>query len=372
LDHDDPNTSEQYWVIHDLLKGSGGSSVPNPYLNQSPSHFWKTGVAALESRLVMPMPAKRFVIDNGATIATAGSCFAQEVGRYLATTPGILLLREEATGPDQPLFSALYGNVYTVRQLVQLFDRAFGRLIPVDTAWRRADGRFVDPFRPYVFRAGFAAVDEVASARAAHLGAVRRVFTNSSIFVFTLGLTESWRAMADGAVFPVAPGVVSDEIDPTGYEFHNFTYAEVLADLRNFISRLHSINTEVRVILTVSPVPLTATYTSEHVLVATAHSKAILRAVCSEVTAEFDGVYYFPSYEIISGNFNQGGYYHENLRTVTQAGVDHVMTLFRQTYFSTEPSEHLVAKPELAPPLESSEDSAVCDEQEIVRSVGFD
>lgn len=121
------------------------------------------------------------------------------------------------------------------------------------------------------------------------------MFQNSSVFVFTLGLTETWRAVADGAAFPVAPGVVSDAVAPEPYEFHNFTYAEVTADLNRFLEDLRHVNLAVRVVLTVSPVPLTATYTDEHVLVATTHSKSILRAACSAAEAAFDFVYYFPS-----------------------------------------------------------------------------
>ena len=34
-------------------------------------------------------------------------------------------------------------------------------------------------------------------------------FRDLDVFVFTLGLTEAWVAKADGAVFPLAPGVVS-------------------------------------------------------------------------------------------------------------------------------------------------------------------
>jgi hypothetical protein len=339
--------------------------VPNPYFNRSPAHFWKTGVAALEPRSVIPIRAKRFSIGDGALIATAGSCFAQEVGKYLATMPGIGLLRAEPTAPDQPLFSALYGNVYTARQLVQLFDHAFDRFTPADIAWRRDDGRYVDPFRPYMFRAGFATADEVTVARVAHLKAVRSVFTDCAVFVFTLGLTETWRAKADGAVFPVAPGVVSEEIDPADYEFHNFSYAEVRADLHAFISRVRAVNPGVRVILTVSPVPLTATYTDEHILVATAHSKAILQAASGEMDAAVDCVYYFPSYEIISGAFNKGRYYDANLRTVTPEGVEHVMAVFRQTYCDAP----AIMPAAVANPFA---DTPICDEDEIVRSIGFD
>jgi hypothetical protein len=345
--------------------------MPNPYQNLPPARFWKSAVAELEPRSVMPIRANPFPIDQGAMIATAGSCFAQEVGKYLATMPGVTLLRAETAAPGQPSFSALYGNVYTVRQLVQLFDRAFGRFNPVDVAWRRADGRFVDPFRPFMYRDGFETADEVATARTAHLDAVQSVFTDSSVFVFTLGLTEGWRSISDGAVFPVAPGVVSEEIDPAAYEFHNFTYMEVLADLRDFIARLRSVNPTVRVILTVSPVPLTATYSGDHILVATAHSKAILRAVCGEADHWGDFIHYFPSYEIISGHFNLGRYYDPNLRTVTREGVDHVMAVFRQTYFGApvEPQSKVAMQP---PTAAISTDAPICDEDEIVRSVGFD
>ncbi|MDR3495923.1 MAG: GSCFA domain-containing protein [Ancalomicrobiaceae bacterium] len=352
-----------------LEKSCNNSIMPNPYLNQAPIHFWKTAVAGLAPRSVVPIRARRFPIDDGALIATAGSCFAQEVGKHLATMPGVTLLRAETPEPDQPLFSALYGNVYTVRQLVQLFDRAFGCLTPIDVAWRRDDGRYVDPFRPYVFRDGFLTIEHVENARRVHLDAVRHVFMDSSVFIFTLGLTESWRSAVDGAVFPVAPGVVSEEIRTADYEFHNFTYAEVLADLDDFISRLRSVNPAIRVILTVSPVPLIATYTAEHVLVATSHSKAILRAVCGEVDTKCDFVHYFPSYEIISGHFNKGAYYADNLRSVTREGVEHVMAIFRQTYFGASedgPAEISIPTPK---PVVSE---PICDEEEIVRSIGFD
>jgi hypothetical protein len=323
--------------------------------------FWKTAIAEADPNCVYPIRAKRFHIEAGARIATAGSCFAQEVGKYLAKTPGVELLLAETTNQDQPLFSALYLNVYTVEQLLQLFDRAFGTFVPVDQAWQRSDGRYIDPFRPYVFPTGFSTGRDVLDARVSHLDRVRRVFSECSIFVFTLGLTESWRSKNDGAVFPVAPGVVDAQVDHSRYQFHNFKYAEVVASLRAFVTRLRSVNPPVRIILTVSPVPLIATYTPEHVLVAITYSKSVLLLACHKLEAEFRCVHYFPSYEIVSGAFTRASYYNNNLRTVTKAGVDHVMETFRRTYLSGSP---LIA--------EVSSDPPICEEEEIVHSIGFD
>jgi hypothetical protein len=53
-----------------------------------------------------------------------------------------------------------------------------------------------------------------------------------------------------------------------------------------------------RVIVTVSPVPLRATFTDQDVVVANMYSKSVLR-VCAERLEVLPGVDYFPSYEIV-------------------------------------------------------------------------
>jgi hypothetical protein len=86
-----------------------------------------------------------------------------------------------------------------------------------------------------------------------------------NVLVFTLGLTETWRSMADGAVFPLAPGVAGGEMDFSRYAFVNFQMNDVVADLDRFLTLLQKVNPHARTILTVSPVPLAATYEHQHV-----------------------------------------------------------------------------------------------------------
>ena len=87
-------------------------------------------------------------------------------------------------------------------------------------------------------------------------------------------------------------------------------------------------NPTARMIVTVSPVPLIATAAGRHVLVSTAYSKAALRVACEELVAARPDVAYFPSYEIVTGNFTHGAYFAPDLRSVTEAGVAHVMRVF--------------------------------------------
>src|SRR5262249_21197263 len=158
--------------------------------------------------------------------------------------------------------------------------------------------------RPQIEPDGLASADDVETARVEHLASVRRLFETLDTLVFTLGLTEAWMSAKDGAVFPLAPGVTGGE-PGDGYIFHNFTAGEVAADLRVFIGELRRVNPRAKAIVTVSPVPLIATYEDRHVLVSTTYSKAALR-VAAESVAELERVDYFPSFEIVTGSFNRG------------------------------------------------------------------
>jgi hypothetical protein len=136
----------------------------------------------------------------------------------------------------------------------------------------------------------------------------------------------------DGAVFPVAPGVMGGSFDSSRHVFVNFGHNDVVEDLEAFYSRLLQINPAARVLLTVSPVPLAATYSGQHVLAATTYSKSVLRAAAQTLCRLREGCDYLPSYEIITGAHNRGAYFGEDLRSIRPSGVDQVMRLFFVRY----------------------------------------
>jgi len=201
-----------------------------------------------------------------------------------------------------------------------------------DDVWLMANGNYCDPFRPQIEPDGFASREALLEERGKHLLAVKEMFEGLDVFVFTLGLTEAWRNKADGAIVPVAPGVAGGGEKREQYEFVNFSVDDVVADLQVFIDLLKSVNEAARIILTVSPVPLIATYSDSHVLTATTYSKSVLRVSADMMKKANSHVEYFPSYEIITGNHVGNGYYESDLRSVRQEGVDHVMGLFMRHY----------------------------------------
>lgn len=309
----------------------------NPYKGQNPYSFWKKAVSGVPAFDLDPVVEAPFILGNGERVATAGSCFAQNIARalqdngfnyYVAEQAPHHLSVAEARAGNYGTYSARYGNVYTTRQLRQLLDRALGRFKPELPAWQRADGRFVDPFRPQVEPGGFARQQDVQAAAEHHLGCVREMLQTLNVFVFTLGLTEGWVLRSNGAVLPIAPGVAGGAWDPELYEFVNFNVSEVVADLAASFDTLRSINPTAKIILTVSPVPLIATFRNQHVLVSNTYSKSVLRVAAEQVAECFDNIMYFPSFEIITNPSTGSMYFEDDLRSVSQAGVQHVMRVF--------------------------------------------
>jgi len=309
----------------------------HPYRTLPDSAYWRRSVVA-EGAEVDPIVGPFVTIGRDDKVATAGSCFAQHVARHLAAS-GFAYLVTESAHPILPaaaaraagygVYSARYGNIYTTLQLVQLFDRAYGRFEPAEDIWVALDGiGVVDPFRPTIQPGGFASEAEMRADRAQHLARVREMFETLDVLVFTLGLTETWLSRADGAAFPLCPGVAGGRFDPAAHEFRNLRTTEVRQQIEAFVTRLRGVNPSARIILTVSPVPLAATASGNHVLPATIYSKSALRVAAQEAAEDLEGVFYFPSYEIVTGPQARGRFFADDLREVTEEGVEQVMRVF--------------------------------------------
>ena len=347
--------------------------MTNPYAAIENYQLWRRSVARIEPHLFDPVVKPKFCLDKTTKIATAGSCFAQHISRqlqrigfhYFVPESGQELAENERLRRNFGVFSARYGNLYTARQLLQLFEEAFEDRTPAERAWLRSDGRYVDPYRPQIEPDGFETIQAVEDARMEHLADVRSVFTEADVLVFTLGLTEAWQSKVDGSVFPLAPGVVAGSFDPKRHEFINFTVADVDGDLMLFLRKLKERNPGIKVLLTVSPVPLIATYENRNVLVSTTYSKSVLRVVADQVVSHFEWVDYFPSFEIITGSYAGGLYYETDHREVNSRGVAHAMRCFVRNYtadpthsFRREEEAQIVA-------IEPTRRDIICDEEAI-------
>lgn len=342
--------------------------MSSPYDTLPASAFWRSGVAEQSAQRIDGLYAPKFAITPQTQIMTAGSCFAQHVHRNLrdrdwnvidVETPPGAFPREVLTRYGYGLYSARYGNIYTAHQLRQLLGEAAETFTPAAAIWQK-NGRYFDALRPSVEPEGLEDAEHVTLARRHHILKLNRALEQADVFVFTLGLTETWRHTASGTVYPTAPGVIAgtarDDI-----AFHNFSMPEVLEDLAHIRSALHSYNPKMKLLLTVSPVPLTATATHDHVLSATHHSKAILRAAAGEFAQAHEDVDYFPSFELITGPQSKGAFFDKNLRTVTAEGVSAAMEMFFCAHPAAPTGESVKAPANAADPIDF-EDELICEE----------
>ena len=321
----------------------------DPYKSAEDRAFWSRSVAR-DFVPAVTVDATSIRLSRDDRFMSAGSCFASNVRRYLESW-GYHYTVTETAHPQWPesaetlyyeAFSARYGNVYTARQMVQLLERSLGTFRPSEEYWETPEGEFIDPYRPGLANRAWS-LAEFRMLTAQHLAAVRAAVERSTVLVFTLGLTEAWYSADDGAVFPACPGTVSGEFDPDRHKFVNFTADEVTGDLDRMMEILRSINPTIRVVLTVSPVPLVATASGRHVLTATTYSKSVLRVAADQTSRDATNVVYFPAYEIVLGPQNTSSPFAADLRTVREPVIASVMSGFAATLLGETSSHATIA-----------------------------
>jgi hypothetical protein len=344
----------------------------HPYEDQPEKAFWSKAVARRNSFEIGELWQPKFTIGANTKIATFGSCFAQHFGRALRRRNFSWLNTEpaphgmKATSAEKfnyGIFTCRTGNIYTTSLLLQWLAWAHDPSSIPEQFWHNGK-RYFDPFRPTIEPDGFASVDELIRSRVQTAQSLREAVERADIFVFTLGLTESW-VDTRGWEYPVCPGTAAGKFDPMHHAFVNQPYREIRAALASAIKRMKEINKKLRILLTVSPVPLTATGTEKHVLVATMQSKSTLRAVAGELADSLPYADYFPSYEIINSPAFGGAFFEPNKRSVSAFGVNFVMEQFFHSIGAAAPQVPKSTS-EPTPKLRSVEKQrwdAKCDEE---------
>jgi hypothetical protein len=308
----------------------------NPYETLPPRAFWKLAVSEPAQGAVSQLWQPKYEIDPGQPVITAGSCFAQNIGRALKARKMNWLVSETApktlprslhAAHGYGLFSFRTGNIYSTALLRQWINWAF-EVTPVsDEVWEEG-GRFFDPFRPSVHPAGFDSADAVLASRRTTVKAVRDAVMQARLFVFTPGLTEVWINRHSRDIYPACPGTVRGSFNANDHVCLNFGFQSGRDALAGAIDVMRAHNPALKILLTVSPVPLTATMAGGHALAASTYTKSVLRAIAGELADQHPDIDYFPSYDLMAAAMLQPGYYNDNKRTITQAGIDIVMDHF--------------------------------------------
>jgi hypothetical protein len=301
---------------------------------QDPSHYFD---------IFTDLPYRdtsRFITPS-TPIGSAGSCFAVRIAHQLQAWGYNYVIEEDDLPPDFAAVnlvdstyrsaSARVGTLFNVPSMRQMVERAFGLWDP-EKILADAGGRLLDPYRSvsptYRDREGF--LKDFAS----HNAALKRALERCDAFILTLGLTEAWRFAHSGEYTSVSPW----QVEPSVLRCHDLTVSENVAELERLFDVYRRFKPDIKLIISVSPVPLNKTFsTRHHVVAANALSKATLRVAAEEFCNNHEGgVFYFPSYEVVT--YGTRTPWEEDMRHVSPMAVDRVMKLFRTMFLSDQTS----------------------------------
>ena len=264
------------------------------------------------------------LINKITPISSMGSCFARNIAIYLMQNHYNYLVTEL---PFQQA-SAHWDQVFNTACMRQIFEYTFlDKWNPVVRWWEK--GNVVqDPFRRQILYNKESCFTDFEKHKRCSYNALYGAKT----IILTLGLIETWRDKRDKMTFYRVPS--PQFYDPDIHELHIQSTVECIADLNQIHELLSKNNPEASLIVTVSPVPLVATFRKDvDPITANSFSKSTLRVAAEYFANSHENVYYFPSYEIIT-NVMKNPYEQDN-RHIKPEAIKEMMEIFR-TWFMTE------------------------------------
>jgi len=273
---------------------------------------------------VYPMVHPKFKLEAGCSIFTIGSCFARHLEEKLEDfdlpTRGFAAPKEE--WPHRP--NGLL-NEFNPGSMYQ-------RIVKACTSTSFSDADLIpvtNSVLDLLLRATIPVPHERALLRRAEIDSVYRALVTSDAVVITLGLVETWFDQETGLYLNQMPPLGVLRSHPQRFCLRILDVDESYRMLSEAIDRL--LNTsECRILLTVSPVPMQATFSGEDLHIANSFSKSVLRICASRASRQFERVDYFPSFEIVmSGGLDS---FDDDNVHVRNDVVESVVGFMRQNY----------------------------------------
>lgn len=259
------------------------------------------------------------VFDKQTPVASIGSCFADEFAAYMRHGRFNYVATESHVFPA----SANWGRVFTIPCFRQIVIYSGSDDFPIVV--EQSQYGWFDPLRE-ADDAFFPTRDQAEAAIRDHRAASRRAFAEARILILTLGQNEAWFDRRTGLAWARRPP--HDVLEKGGrdrFEVRALSFEENVEWLADALAHLRELNSEIALVLTVSPVGSYATFSGADAVTSSFAAKSILRAVADRITGSVPRVWYFPSFEMTLG-YNPHTLRADN-RHVKNSTVDRIFRL---------------------------------------------
>lgn len=292
-----------------------------------------------------PQIIEKFQVKPGSSVFTIGSCFARNMERHLSAL-GYQVPMLNFTVPKEEWGSAPQGilNKYTPPAIFQelawtssiLKRDGIVRSEDCDQFLYQVGGMCVDNNL-----AGFVPVapDRFYARRQELFDCFKNVFSSDCVTI-TLGLIECWYDSEREIFIQESParnlGLMRSVKDKVF--FVRLTQSQCIDFVQKSLNLIKEYNPNADVLMTVSPVPLDATFTEEDVITANSYSKSVLRSTVGEIVSENPAVGYFPSYESVLYT-RDWSVFSADLRHVTDEAIGQLVIDLTDSYFPPDNPE---------------------------------
>tara|TARA_X000000950_G_scaffold108424_2_gene136742 strand:- start:9044 stop:10303 length:1260 start_codon:yes stop_codon:yes gene_type:complete len=286
-------------------------------------------------------------ITNETVIASAGSCFARNIALQLQDWGYNYKIEmgKDSKKINNPLEyesdPAQCGHIFNSSSLKYMIARAFGEWTPEKIAMRQ-NPNTLELFRGYSNSQNLEDYFEIEWEK--HNKALNIAMKNCEVFILTLGNTEVWTLSDTEEPLARSPAA---GCDVSLMKVKNQSVDEVLADLEDFYKIFKKYNSKIKIIASVSPVPLNATFNdNQHVVVANSLSKSTLRVALEYFAKKHPkDVYYFPALEIVT--YGSPKPWKSNKRHVHNDAINKVMQAFKWTYMKDQSLRTTIWEPDV-------------------------
>ena len=278
---------------------------------------------------LFPKLRPKFSIDLPSKVFTIGSCFARNIEEalleYDIDMPTRKFAAPASEWPGRP--NGLL-NEYNPGSILQRVQSAIkGLEFSEDTIVPTGQGT-VDLLLP---GAGKPTTLERARQRREEIASVYQELCHCDCIIITLGLVEAWWDKTANCFLNQMPSIRLIKAFPHRFDFVRLGVPDVQMMLRTTVELLLSQGVN-KILLTVSPVPLLATFTPTDGIIANSLSKSVLRVCADDLQQRYEQVDYFPSFEIV----NSGGLasFEDDNRHVNNALVRQITHYMLESYLT--------------------------------------
>jgi tetratricopeptide (TPR) repeat protein len=138
------------------------------------------------------------------------------------------------------------------------------------------------------------------------------VIKRSDVFILTLGVAAAFFDRTTGAFVLPRPSALNSRALAEKYQFRTASVQENVDNVRYLIDFVRSVAPGIRIVVTVSPVPILASFEHESAVQADCLSKSTMRLVAHEVVnnSGIQNILYWPSFEVFRwGGSNASNFY---------------------------------------------------------------